>query len=169
LEGGNKAPQQRRHPSGAEGKSKAEKGVIGGTIGFDRVQLEKSLGVDVDRVGLRALARNRNGYGFALGEQPLHVRIDQAGPELREIQNAEHEREQPGNVQKNDAARETRKNLIDEELPGVTQRANEALGPQDPPGARKKNRRLGWGNARNLDRGAEGVAPFARRTPVDRQ
>jgi hypothetical protein len=66
------------------------------------------------------------------------VRINQAGPELGEIHNAEHEGEQPGNVEKNDAPRETRKNLTDKELPGVMQRTKETLSPQDPPGARKK-------------------------------
>src|SRR5262249_39181609 len=84
------------------------------------------------------LAGNRNGDGFALDKQHLHARINQAGPELGEIQNAEHEGGQPGNVEKNDATGETRKNLIGEEMPSVTQRANQTLRAQDPPGAHEK-------------------------------
>src|SRR5262249_52582224 len=123
-------------------KLKAEKRVIGGTVAFARLQFQKALGVDVDRVGIRALAGNRNGDGFALDEQHLHARVNQASPELSEIQNAEHEREQPGKVEKNNTARETRD---DEEVPGMTERPNEALGPQDPPSVHEE---IGGADAR---------------------
>jgi len=92
----------------------------------------------------------------------LHARINQAGPELGEIQNAEHEGEQPGNVEKNNATREARKNLTDEELPCVTQRNKEALRAQDPPAAPEK---IGGSDAGTRESYADETnAPHRRRS-----
>ena len=65
---------------------------------------------------------DRAGDDLALHQQALHARVDQAGAELRQIENADDERDQARDVEEDDAAREAREALADEELPGAPQR-----------------------------------------------
>jgi len=66
----------------------------------------------------------------------LNARVDQAGAELREVENADDERDQACNVERNDAPGETGETLSDEELPGAAQRkideAPRAAQPSSP-------------------------------------
>ena len=81
----------------------------------------------------------------SLDDQALHPRIDQPGPELGEIEDAEHEREQPRDVQENDAARQAREALGDEELPAMLERAGQPFGSQDLPGTDEEGAGCGPG------------------------
>ena len=65
--------------------------------------------------------RDRRGDDLALHQQALDARIDQAGAELREIENADDQRQQAGDVEEDDAPGEARKALADEELPRAAQ------------------------------------------------
>jgi hypothetical protein len=50
-----------------------------------------------------------------LHQQALRARVDQAGAELRQIEDADDEREQPDDVEQNDAPGEARRALRDDE------------------------------------------------------
>jgi hypothetical protein len=52
--------------------------------------------------------------------------IDQAGAELREVENADHQCHQPGKVERDDAPRQAGEGQRDEELPRAAQQAGEA-------------------------------------------
>jgi len=54
---------------------------------------------------------------FARRQQILGPRVDQTGAELREVQNARHQRDQPGEIERNDAAGEAGEAERKEELP----------------------------------------------------
>src|SRR5690606_7769392 len=64
---------------------------------------------------------------LSLHQKALHPRVDQAGAELREIENADYEGEQARDVEKDDAAREAGKALGYEEAPGAQQQVRRAL------------------------------------------
>jgi hypothetical protein len=87
-----------------------------------RLQLEQPLGIDGDGIGLH---RRRGGDGagddFALHQQALDARVDQAGAELGQIKNSDHQRQQAGDVEKDDAPAQTRKGDADEEVPALQQ------------------------------------------------
>jgi hypothetical protein len=53
-----------------------------------------------------------------LHQQTLHPRIDQAGAELREVEHAGEQCDQAGEVEDDDAARQARRDLVDQETPG---------------------------------------------------
>ena len=88
-------------------------------VAFARLQLQQPLGIEGDGVLLGG-RRRRDGAGddLALHQQVLYARIDQAGAELRQVENADDEREQAGEVEEDDAPGEARKARADEELPG---------------------------------------------------
>ena len=67
------------------------------------------VGIDRRRGGDRA------GDDFALHRQALDPGVDQPGAELGEKDNADRQREQPGDVERDDAAREAREALRDGE------------------------------------------------------
>jgi hypothetical protein len=60
-----------------------------------------------------------------LHQQALDARVDQPGAELGEIENADDECEQPGDVEKDDAPAEARKRDPDEEIPALLQQGRE--------------------------------------------
>ena len=78
-----------------------------------------------------ALPSDGDGDQFALQDQALLARLNEAGPELGEIEDAEHEGEEARDVQKNNSARQAGKALGDEELPAVSQRSGKAFLAQD--------------------------------------
>ncbi len=104
--------------------------------------------------------------------EALHPRVDQAGAELRQIENADHQREQAGDVEEDDAAREARKALRDEELPGTSATRSGATHRREAArllGLRSSLvRALGLGvrarvSVRRFDRARRSIAPSAAR------
>ena len=95
-----------------------------------------------------------DGDEVALHDQALHPGVDQAGAELGEIEDAEHEGEQAGDIEKHDAPGEARKALRDEELPDLPQRAGNALGAQAVHAPAKKLPRAAAG-AQSVDAAAQ--------------
>ena len=63
---------------------------------------------------------------LALLQQTLNARVDQSGAERRQIIDADGQREKPGDVEDDDAPRQARRALIDEELPGVARPVEKA-------------------------------------------
>src|SRR5262249_11824387 len=57
----------------------------------------------------------------------LHARIDQAGAELRQVEDADDEHHEAGDVQEGDASRQARRTLDRQELPAPAQHAEPAL------------------------------------------
>jgi hypothetical protein len=111
-------PQQRRYALWVDGKLDAGQRFIGRAVALAGLQFEKALRIDRDGVGLYRRRRgDRAGNDFALREQTLHARINQAGAELREIEHAGDECDQAGKVEEDDAASEAREALRNEEMP----------------------------------------------------
>ena len=111
-------PQHRRYALRVDRKFDAGQRFIGRAVAFAGLQFEKTLRIDRDGVGLYGRRRSdRAGNDFALREQTLHARINQAGAELREIEHAGDECDQAGKVEEDDAAREAREALRNEEMP----------------------------------------------------
>ena len=113
--------------SGLIGKSSPE-GFVRRAIGFAGLQIEQPVGIDGDGVGLdRGGRRDRAGDDLGLHQQALRPRVDQAGAELREVENARHQRDQAGEIERNDAAGEAREAEREEELTGAAQPAERPL------------------------------------------
>src|ERR1700689_2339794 len=94
------------------------------------MQIEELVGIERDRgIGLDGRRRGDGaGDDLALDLKTLDARVDQAGAELRQKQNADGEREQPGDVENDNAAREARGILGDEELQRLPRPAAEPRG-----------------------------------------
>jgi hypothetical protein len=94
---------------------------------FAGLQVEQPLGIHGVGVGLH---RGRGGDGagddLALHQQALDARVDQTGAELRQIENADHEREQPGHIEEDDSPAQARKGDAREQLPPAQQQRGEA-------------------------------------------
>ena len=96
--------------------------LLGGAVALAGLQLQQALGIDGDGVGLhRRRGGHRAGDDFALHQQALDARVDQAGAELGKIENSDHQREQAGDVKKDDAPAQTRKGDANEEVPALQQ------------------------------------------------
>jgi len=63
------------------------------------------------------------GNDLGLHQQALRARVDQAGAELREIENARHQRDEAREIERDDTAGEARERQSEEELPGPSQPA----------------------------------------------
>ncbi len=101
---------------------KAGECLVRGPVTFARLQPEEALRIDGDGVGLhRRGGGNRARNDLALHHQALDARINQAGAELGEIENPDHERQQAGHVQEHDPAREAREADAHEEVPALVQ------------------------------------------------
>jgi len=70
-----------------------------------------------------------------LHQQALDARVDQTGTELREIENADHEREQAGDIEEDDAPAQARKSDAREQLPPAQQQRGEP----PPSGGRERS------------------------------
>ncbi len=64
---------------------------------------------------------------LGLYQKALRPRVDQAGAELREIEDARHQRDQAGQIERNDAAGEAGETEREEELTGAVQPAERPL------------------------------------------
>ena len=104
--------------SGLIGKLDAGLAFVRRPVTFAGLQLEQPLRIDGDGVALHG-RRGGDGAGddLALHLQALRARVDQPGAELREVENADHQRDQAGEIEKDDAAGEAGEALRDEELP----------------------------------------------------
>ncbi|MGY3371250.1 hypothetical protein ACVWZL_008375 [Bradyrhizobium sp. GM2.4] len=102
---------------------KIQRGIlVRAAIGLARLEVEQPVGVDGDGVGLhRRGRRDRAGDDLRLHQQALRARVDQAGAELRQIEDARHQRDQAGEVERDDAAGQAREGQREEELPGALQ------------------------------------------------
>ncbi len=133
------AAQQGPDPLEIDRKFEPEQGVVVGAVAFAGMEFQQALGVDVDDVGVvRRLRRDGDGDEIALHREALGARLDQASAELGQIDDAENEHEQAGDVEKDDAPREARKRLGDEELPAAAKGAADTLGAQCRPGVRRR-------------------------------
>src|SRR5207302_123021 len=115
------------------GKFKPRKGLLRGAVALTGLQVQETLGINVDRIGFDG-GGGGNGAGndLALYEQALDARVDEAGAELGEIKDTDHQGEQPRHVQKNDAARQAREADPDEQIPGLQQKLGYASAPGRP-------------------------------------
>ncbi len=92
-------------------------------VGFPGLQIEQPVGIDGDGVGLDGGGScDRAGDDLALHQQALRPRVDQAGAELRQVKDARDQRDQPGEIERNDAAGEA----------GEAEREKELTGPAQP-------------------------------------
>ena len=116
------AAQHRRDPLGIDREFEPRERLLGGAVALAGLQLEQAFGIDGDGVGLhRRGGGDGAGDDFALHQQALDARIDQAGAELGKIENSDHQREQAGDVEKDDAPAQTRKGDANEEVPASQQ------------------------------------------------
>ena len=124
----NQPAQHRRDALRIDREVDAVERVLGGSVALAGLQFEQLVRIDGDRgIGFdRGRRRDGAGDDLALHQQALDARVDQAGAELRQVDDADREREQSGDVERNDAAGEAGKALGDEELPGMEQQAADA-------------------------------------------
>ena len=112
-------PQHRRHPLRID--REFEHRVVG-TIGLAELQLEQTIGVDGDGIGLDGRGRRDcAGDDFRLNLQAADPRLDEKLARLRQIQNADEQREQAGDVKQNDAPGQAGRALTDEIMPIIAQ------------------------------------------------
>ena len=123
----NQPPQHRRDAFRID--RKIQSGIfVRRAIGFAGLQIEQPVGIDGDGVGLDGGGgRDRAGDDLGLHQQALRPRVDQAGAELREIKNARHQRDQAGEIERNDAAGQAGEAEREEELTGPAQPAERPL------------------------------------------
>ena len=95
-----------------------------------RLQFEQAVAVDVGAVAVGG-GGGGDGAGddLALHHEAFDPRVDQAGAELRQIEDADDQRDQAGDVERDDAPRQTRKALADEELRSPARDAAKPLSP----------------------------------------
>ena len=124
------AAQQRRDPFRVDRELDRRQRVLAQSRGLAGLHLQELVGIDLDRVGLDG-RRGRDGAGddLALGEEALDASLDQALPELVEVEEADEERDEPAEVQDDDAPRQARGGALDERAPG---RADAREKPQTP-------------------------------------
>jgi len=102
LVGSDQAPPYRRDAFRLMGKSRI---FIGHAVAFAGLQIEQAVGIDGDGVAFDG-GRGRDRFRDDLGihQQALRARLDQPGAELREIEHARHQRDETGEVERDDAA-----------------------------------------------------------------
>ena len=118
------AAQQRRDAFRIDREFERRERLVDRAVALAGLQFEQLVGIDRDRVGLdRRRGRDRARDDLALHQQALHARVDQAGAELRQIEDADDQREQAGDVEQDDAPRQARRALRDEEAPAPRPKA----------------------------------------------
>ena len=135
--------QDRRDALGIDRELEAGEAVVG--VVLDRRQVEQAVAVAVAAVAVGGGGGgDRAGDDLALHHEALHPRVDQAGAELRQIEDADDERDQARDVERDDAAGEAREALGDEELPGALGDAAKPALAIDPRDMARQHRRTGY-------------------------
>ncbi len=121
------AAQHRRHARRIDRKVEAGENVFRGAEGLAGFQIDQAVGVDGDAVGVRGAGRrDRARDDLALHQQALRLCVDQAGAELRQVEHAGDKRDQAGQVERQDAARQARGCQAEEILAGAAEPARRA-------------------------------------------
>ena len=122
------AAQHRRDAFRIDRKIETGQRIVGGTETFAGLQVEQPVRIDGDAVGFGGAGRGDGARDdFAGRQQVFGARIDQAGAELREIENARHQRDQAGQIQRNDAAGQAGEAEREEKLSGAAQPVHRTL------------------------------------------
>ncbi len=115
--------------SGLIGKSRLSSWSRAGRQALAGLQLEQLLGIDADRIGLdRRRGGDRAGDDLALRHQAFDARLDQPVAELVEIEDADDQHAERGEVEEQDAPRQAREDVV----------AEEALQPHRQPGQQRR-------------------------------
>ena len=97
-------------------------------VGFAGFQVEQPVGIDGDGIGFDGRGGGDGaGDDFGLHQKALRAGVDQAGAELRQIEDARHQRDQSGKIERNDAAGQAREGQREEKLSGPAQPAEQTL------------------------------------------
>ena len=112
------AAQHRRHPLRIDREFKAGHAFV--AVVLARLQFEQPVAVDVGAVAVGG-GGGGDGAGddLALHHEALDPGVDQAGAELRQVEDADDQRDQARDVERDDAPRQAGEALADEELPGA--------------------------------------------------
>ena len=128
------AAQQRRDTLGIDRKFKAKDGVVRRAVAFTRTQFQQAIRVDGDGIGFRRRGScDRARDDFALHDEALYARVDQAGAKLRQEQNADNEGGEAGDIDEDDAARQAGETERDDRLPRLASGAADAFRAQHMP------------------------------------
>ena len=99
--------------SGLIGKSRLSSWSRAGRQALAGLQFEQLLGIDADRIGLdRRRGGDRAGDDLALRHQAFDARVDQPVAELVEVEDADDQHAERGKVEKQDAPRQARKDVV---------------------------------------------------------
>ena len=121
------AAQHRRDALRIDREFERRQRLVRRAVALAGLQLEQLVGIDGDGVGLDGgRGGDRAGDDLALHQQALHARVDQAGAELRQVEDADDQRDQAGEVEEDDAPGEAGEALRDEELPGAPRNGAQA-------------------------------------------
>ena len=112
------AAQHRRHPLRIDRELKPGHAFVAEVLA--RLQFEQPVAVDVGAVAVGG-GGGGDGAGddLALHHEALDPGVDQAGAELRQVEDAEDEGDEARDVERDDAPRQAGEALADEELPGA--------------------------------------------------
>ena len=154
------AAQHRRHPLRIDREFKPGHAFIAEALAW--LQFEQPVPVDVGAVAVGG-GGGGNGAGddLALHHEALDPGVDQAGTELRQVEDAEDERDEARDVERDDTPRQAGEALADEELPGALGEAAKsalAIGPRHA--ARQARKRVA---PRIAPRIAPKIVPGTRR------
>ena len=140
--------QQRSYPLGIDRKFQPGEGLFRWAIDLAGLQVEQALGIYGDGVRFDRRGRGHGaGNNLALHQKTLNAGVNQAGAELRKIEDADHQHEETGKVEGYDAAGKARKSVPADELA----QAREAPGRARP---RCRCRApFGWESGVRLGRG----------------
>ena len=96
--------------SGIDRKFELRQRVVGRAVALAGLEVEQPLGIDGDGARFRGRGGGDGaGDDVGLHQQALRAGVDQAGAELRQVENAGDERDQAGEVEEQDAPRQARK------------------------------------------------------------
>ena len=102
--------------------------LVGDAVALAGLEVEQAVGVDGDGIAFdRRRRRDRLRNDLGIDQQALRARLDQAGAELREVEDARDQRDEAGEIERDDAAGEARERQREEELSGAAQPAQRPL------------------------------------------
>lgn len=123
------ARQERRHLLGVEREGERLRFLLRRLAGL---LLEQLVGIDADRVGVhRGRGGDRPRDDLALDGEALDPGLDQALAELVQVEEPDEQRDQPDEVEDDDAARQARRGALADRVPhgaGQAERSGQNLG-----------------------------------------